>query len=192
MKQALPSKDARMQWVQTERAAHEAWLKLTRESPLAAALMHALVARLGEHNAVVISQKTLATLLDASERGIRNAIALLEKRQWIEVRQIGQSGTVNAYVVNDRVAWSGKRDGIRYSLFSATVVASENEQPDRDILGQQKPLQRVPALFPGERQLPTGPGLPPPSEPSLPGLEPDLPASIRASTGNLDGHEDDQ
>jgi hypothetical protein len=28
----------------------------------------------------------------------------------------------------------------------------------------------------GERQMPVGDGLPPPSEPPLPGLEPDLPA----------------
>jgi hypothetical protein len=36
-------------------------------------------------------------------------------------------------------------------------------------------LRRIPVLFPGEQQLPTGDGLPPPSQPSIPGLEPDLP-----------------
>lgn len=35
---------------------------------------------------------------------------------------------------------------------------------------------KLPRMFPGEQQLPAGPGLPPPSEPALPGLEADLPA----------------
>src|SRR3546814_4386854 len=70
-----------------------------------------------------------------------------------------------------------KRDGIRYSLFSAAVLIADDEQPDREELGAQPALHRLPNLFPGERQLPSGPGLPPPSEPSLPGMEPDLPAT---------------
>jgi hypothetical protein len=65
---------------------------------------------------------------------------------------------------------------LRYSRFSAAIVASGDEQPDHDLLGAQTPLERVPALHPGEQQLPTGPGLPPPTQPSLQGLEPDLPA----------------
>jgi len=81
---------------------------------------------------------------------------------WIEVRQIGATGQTNAYVVNDRVAWHGAREGLRYSLFSATVVVSEEQQPDRAELGRQKPLRRLPRI--GEQQLPSGPGLPPPSQ----------------------------
>jgi hypothetical protein len=75
------------------------------------------------------------------------------------------------------VAWSGKRDGIRYSLFSAAVIISEEEQPDRDQIGHQEPLRRLPSLFRGERQLPNGDGLPPPSQPFFDGMEPDLPAT---------------
>src|SRR3546814_7322435 len=64
---------------------------------------------------------------------------------------------------------------LRYSLFSATVVVSDSEQPDRDTLGKQEPLRRLPPI--GERQLPHGDGLPPPSQPFLDGIEPDLPAT---------------
>src|SRR3546814_18084850 len=82
---------------------------------------------------------------------------------------------VNTYLLNDRVVWSGPREGLRYSRFSATVVVSDSEQPDRDTVGKQEPRRRLPPI--GERQLPHGDGLPPPSQPCLDGIEPDLPAT---------------
>ena len=171
-------------WVQTERAAHEAWAALLGQSPQAARLLHLLVARVGDHNAVVISQKTLAALMGVTDRTVRTAVKVLEAGRWLEVRQVGDRGTVNAYVLNRNVVWSGPRDGIRYALFSAAVVVSDQEQPDRDVLDQREPLRPLPTLYPGERQLPTGPGAPPPSQPSFPGLEPDLPA--RRASEQLD------
>lgn len=171
-----PAKPPAGTWVQTERAAHEAWSALIARNPTAARVMHELVSKVGEHNAVVISQKALADLLGVTDRTVRNSIKLLREENWVEVRQLGQNGTMNAYVVNDRVAWTGKRDGIRHSLFSSTVFVSEKEQPDREELGNQQPLRQVPNLLPGEQQLPTGDGLPPVSQPSLAGLEPDLPS----------------
>jgi DNA-binding transcriptional MocR family regulator len=131
---------------------------------------------MGEHNAVVTSQKNLARLLGCHVNTIIRALRDLESDRWIEVRQIGGTGSINAYVVNDRVAWHGPRDGIRHSLFSATVLVSDDEQPDRHELDELPPLRKFPRLFPDEKQLPTGEGLPPPSEQALPGLEADLPA----------------
>jgi len=163
-------------WVQTERKTHEQWAALMRRSPRAAELMHLLVARVGPHNAVVASQKTLAKLMQRHVNTVAAAIKDLHAGNWIEVRQVGDRGTVNAYIINDRVAWSGPRDGLRYSLFSAAVVVSDEEQPDRAELGLQTPLKQLPRMFPGERQLPSGPGEEPPSQPCLDGLEPDLPA----------------
>ncbi len=174
---ALPRKSSAGQWVQTERAAHEAWAALIAKAPKAAQLMHILTARIGEHNAVIVSQKTLRTLMGCSRPTVQRALDVLAQDRWIEVRQVGESGTVNAYVINDRVAWATGRDGLRYSLFSAAVVLSEEEQPDRAELGRQEPLRKVPSLFRDERQLPNGPGLPPPSQPFLDGMEPDLPAT---------------
>jgi hypothetical protein len=162
-------------WVQTDRAGHERWAILAVESPRAAALLHVIVARMGRHNALVASQETLASMAKCSSRTIRRSLQILKEENWIEVRQVGSSGTVNAYIVNDRVAWSGARDGIRYSLFSAAVLVSDAEQPDQNELGVQPPLERIPTMHPGECQLPTGPGLDPPTQPPLVGLEPDLP-----------------
>jgi len=128
-------------------------------------------------------RRNLVKLTGTSRRTVQRALDILIEDRWIETRQIGQNGTVNAYVINDRVAWSGKRNGIRYSLFSATIIASDDEQPDRETLGQQEPLRKLPSLYRDEHQLPSGNGLPPPSEPALPGMEPDLPAT------NLDGDD---
>jgi hypothetical protein len=178
----LPDKQHNGSWVQTERAAHEAWAALIFKAPKAAQLMHILTARIGEHNAVVVSQKTLQKLMKVrSVTTVKSALKTLQEDRWIEVRQIGQNGTVNAYVINDRIAWSKARDGLRYSLFSATVVLSEEEQPDRKALEHQEGLRPLPSLFRGESQLPSGDGLPPPSEPNLPGMEPDLPATTKHS-----------
>lgn len=172
----LPDKRAAGAWVQTDRSAHEDWARLSVKSPRASALLHLLAARVGEHNAVVVSQAVLAKMMGCNRRTIIRAVEDLIAGGWMETRQIGDRGTVNAYVLNDRVVWHGARDGLRYSLFSAQVLVSEEEQSDRGELGQQEPLRRLPRLFPGEQQLPAGGGLPPPSEPSLPGLEPDLPS----------------
>lgn len=176
MKARLPElTTSKGQWVQTERSAHEAWAVLIGKAPKAAQLMHLLTARVGNQNAVMVSQKTLMQLMQCSRRTVQRAVDALVEDRWVEVRQVGDNGTVNAYVINDRVAWSGKRDGIRYSLFNAAVVVSDQEQPDRENLGTQPPLRRLPSLFRGEQQLPTGSGLAPPSQPIFPGLEPDLP-----------------
>jgi len=183
----VPTEKHKGVWVQTERESHEAWAALTRKSPLAAQIMHLLAARVGEHNAVVISQGTLAQIAGASRRGVQNALSLLNKERWLEVRQIGERSTVNAYVVNDRVVWATARDGLRYSLFSANVVLTDTEQPDRDTLSQQAALRSLPRI--NEIQIPHGDGLPPPSQPALRGLEPDLPATNGPEETQLDIEE---
>lgn len=174
-------------WVQVERAAMERWAQLAIANPRAAAIMMVITSQMGRHNALVTSQSTLAKMAECSLRTVQYAIKTLRDGGWLEVRQIGPTGTACAYIVNDRVAWSGTRDGIRYSLFSAAVLVSDAEQPDQNELGAQSPLERIPAMYPGERQLPTGPGLDPPTQPPLVGLEPDIPArSLPSENSKLD------
>jgi hypothetical protein len=162
------------QWVQTERKAHEAWAGLIARKPRAAELLHHLVANMGHQNAVVVSQKVLAQIMGKSLRTVQYAVADLVAEKWISVVKLNGSGTVSAYVVNDRVAWGQPRDQLRLSVFSAAVVADYSEQ-DQDLLGSDE-LRRIPTLYPGERQLPTGAGEAPPSQPHIEGFEPDLPA----------------
>lgn len=162
------------QWVQTERRAHESWAKLIARKPRAAMLLHHLVAQMGHQNAVVVSQKTLSKLMGYSLRTVQYAITDLVAEKWIQVVKLNGPGTVSAYVVNDRVAWGQPRDQLRLSMFSATVVADLEDQDIATI--DHADLRRIPTLYPGERQLPTGPGEDPPSQPSMPSMEPDLPS----------------
>ncbi len=165
-------------WVQTDRAAHEAWAQFLslKGATAASRILHVLIARMGDRNAVVISQGALAEEMQVDPRTIRRAIAMLRDHNWIQTVNLGgaKSG-VQAYIVNSRVAWQGSRDGIRHSVFDATVYATEAEQED-GMLDHQGELHRIPALYPDEMQLPSGDGLPPISQPSLLGMEPDLPA----------------
>lgn len=157
-------------WVQTERAAHEAWGRLTMKSPRAAAVMHHLVANMGHQNAVVIPQKTLAKLVGCNERTVQRALDDLVAGDWIQVVQLGQRGTVNAYVVNASVAWAEKREQIgRLAIFSARVVADADDQSPETL--ERRDLRRLPVIYPPEEALPHGDGEPG-AQIALPGLEP--------------------
>ncbi|EOD5864633.1 helix-turn-helix domain-containing protein [Salmonella enterica subsp. enterica serovar Idikan] len=167
-----PAKSKPGHWVQTERKAHEAWAGLIARKPRAAMLLHHLVAQMGHQNAVVVSQKTLAKIMGIHERTVRRAVSDLVEEHWIQVVRLG-SGKEAAYVVNDRVAWGQPRDQLRLSVFSATVVADFEDQDALSLASTE--LRRIPTLYPGEQQLPSGPGEEPPSQPSFDGMEPNLP-----------------
>lgn len=183
----VPAKNRPGQWVQTERKTHEAWARLITKKPRAAALAHHLVAQMGHQNAVVIPQTVLAKLMGCSVDTVQRAVRDLVAEKWISVVRLGR-GKEAAYVVNDRVAWGQSRDHLRLSVFSATVVADADDQ-DEAFLGHGD-LRRIPTLYPGEQQLPTGPGEPPPSQPAFDGMELDLPAHRQLSMPTfLDGDE---
>lgn len=160
--------------MQTERAAHEAWAELVARAPVAARLMHLLVANMdAASNALVASQSTLGKLLGVHRNTVRKALQVLESENWIEIVELGGKGGALGYVVNSRVAWARSREDMRFAMFRAQVIASGDEQR-RALEGRPK-LRKVPVLQPGERQLPAGQGQQPPAQPTLPNLEPDLP-----------------
>lgn len=161
-------------FVQTDRATHEEWARFSLRRPAASAVLHYLTANVGHANAVVIPQKAIAKALGVSDRTIRNAVADLAQGNWLQVVRIG-AGRECAYVLNDRVAWADKRENLRFSRFSAEVIADADDQSPETLEGPA--LHRLPSLFSGEVQLPSGPGLPPVSQPFLPDMEPDLPSS---------------
>lgn len=173
----LPATKQHSHFVQTDRASHEAWYLLNRKHPSASTILHYLVSKVGEHNAVVISQRDLARILGMGVATVSRNIKVLRENNWIEVRQIAGTASVSAYVINSRVAWAQHRDGLKRALFSAHVIVNDEDQPDRNELGQQAPLTQIPKLYSDERQLPSGDGMPPPAEPPFESMLPDLPVT---------------
>lgn len=173
-RQTLPPKPTRGHFVQTDRAAHEAWARLGTKHPAASALLHVLAANVGDQNAVVASHKVLAKIMGSSASTVKRALRTLEAGNWIEVQQIGASGTVNAYVLNSRVVWTEARDRLRYARLQAEVLLAEDEQSE-PIETNRAALHHLPRI--GEMQIPSGNGLPPISQPTFPGMEPDLPGT---------------
>ncbi|RON41386.1 hypothetical protein BK666_24585 [Pseudomonas frederiksbergensis] len=159
-------------WVQTERAAHEALAQLINKAPRAAALLHVLIAHMDERGALVASQATLSKLCKVSLATTKRALAELQDNQWIQtIRLGGERGGTLAYVVNSRVAWADSRENLRLAHFSARVIVSSDDQ---ESLGE-KPLRQIPAMSPGEMQLPAGEGEAPPVQELLEGVMLDLP-----------------
>lgn len=161
-------------FVMTERGAHEAWSKLCIRAPRSAALLHILCAKMAAQNALVTSHAVLADLCKCSISTLKRSIADLRQHKWIDVKHIGPTGTVCAYIVNDEVVWGQPRDQRYLSTFRAQILISSDEQTPETM--EKVKLRRIPTLYPGESQLPTGPGEDPPSQPALEGMEPDLPS----------------
>jgi DNA-binding transcriptional MocR family regulator len=183
---------ARGTWVQTERAAHEAWAGLIGRKPKAAQLLHLLVANMGRDGAVVTSQATLAALMGVSVNTVKRSLTVLGAENWVDIVRVGsERGGVNAYVVNRRVAWADKRSNQRYAAFDARILVSTDEQDASTIAVDRPNLRQLPSLSPGDLQLPAGDGLKPPNQPSIDGLEPDLPSLHRDPNTNdmFDGND---
>jgi len=66
------------------------------------------------------------------------------------------------------------------AVFTARVIAVGDEQEEGYL--ERPTLHQIPVLSQGEQQLPSGPGEDPPSQPSIDGLEPDLP-SVQSQRG---------
>lgn len=78
-------------------------------------------------NAVTISNTALGKLINVHPRTIARSTQYLANHRYI---QIIKTGNVNTFIVNERVAFSGKR-GQRIAVFSSTIVAHEAEQDAR-------------------------------------------------------------
>jgi DNA-binding transcriptional MocR family regulator len=172
-------------FVQIERRASERAAKLMQEQPQAASLLFMLVRQMDKHGAVVASQTTLSEMQGVSLSTIKRAVSVLRNRNWVDVVRLGGKGGALAYAVNGRFAWADTRSEMpRRAYFQASVLAVEDEQ-DQPV-DDRPPMEAVPTVMPGEHAVPTGDGMPPPSQPALEGLEPVV---YRDSAGALYEHD---
>lgn len=155
-------------FVQIEREALIEWANFTRKKPTASALLQRLTAFMDKQGAVAVSHKTLAKLCGCTVNTIKTALSDLEEGNWIQVIKIGTAGTVNAYVINSRVAWCDVRDNKKMAIFSARIIADVEDQREQTLSNDK--LRRIPIVHPPEEVLPSG-EWPLEAQTQLPGLE---------------------
>lgn len=183
--QVNPQDNKRGTWVQIDRSAHQAWAKLALSNPTASALMHCIIGNMGSQNALVISHKLLAKMIGKSVPTIKRALEHLENKNWIQSVKIGK-GKECAYIVNCRVAWSEKRDKLRYAQFSAQVLVDYEDQDleKLDFDRETGELRQIPILYPNDIPYPVGEDEPPPQQLAFEGLEQEMPTLRIRGTDN--------
>ncbi len=132
-------------WLQSDKNSHDAMWKLGIKSPSALAVLHFMISKLARGaSGVIISAPAMARQMGISERSAKAAVALLRDMKFV---QILKSGNTNAYIINSRVAWQGKR-GFRYASFNAEILIDENEQivSVDDLLKESQELIDVPLM----------------------------------------------
>lgn len=80
---------------------------------------------MNRENKLIISQKTLATLLDYSRQTISTAIKSLIHHKFLTILK---SGSTNIFCLNSDVVWSTDNQKRQYASFTARVYISEDEQ----------------------------------------------------------------
>jgi DNA-binding transcriptional regulator YhcF (GntR family) len=155
-------------FVQVERHALHDWGHFIMKHQRAGSVLAHMVSLMDKQAAIVISHKTLAKVCGCGLNTVKRALDDLQKGRWIQVVQVGPTGTVNAYVVNSRVAWCDVRDNKKMALFSARVIADVEDQSEATLSNDK--LRRIPIVHPPEQALPAG-EWPPGAQTQLPGLE---------------------
>ena len=148
-------------WLQLEKKATKELQNLAIRSPAAMGTLMYMVNHMSRSNALVVSQRAMATELGISLKSVGNSVKLLADHHFIETLKVGNT---SVYVVNSRVAWQGER-GARYAAFGADVIAIESEQTSN--LDDATPLKSVPKLYDGERLLVGNEEIDPPDQGEL-------------------------
>jgi hypothetical protein len=148
-------------WLQFEKRGLKALQDLATSSPAAMGTLMYMLNNMSRSNALVVSQKAIATELGLSLKSIGNSVKTLAEHNFIQTVKVGNT---TVYVVNSKVAWQGER-GARYAAFGADVIAIESEQTID--LDNTTPLKSVPKLHEGERLLVGNEPIDPPDQGEL-------------------------
>ena len=148
-------------WLQFEKRGLKALQDLATSSPAAMGTLMYMLNNMSRSNALVVSQKAIATELGLSLKSIGNSVKTLAEHNFIQTVKVGNT---TVYVVNSKVAWQGER-GARFAAFGADVIAIESEQTTD--LDNETPLKSVPKLHEGERLLVGNEAIDPPDQQEL-------------------------
>jgi hypothetical protein len=92
---------------------------------LSHALFHYLAKEMGKDNTIIVSQQTLAQIMDTSRISINTAIRELETHELLQICKVGNQ---NIYCLNAAIVWTQERDKLHLARFRAAVIISDTEQ----------------------------------------------------------------
>lgn len=92
---------------------------------LSHAIFHFLAKEMGTDNTIIISQQTLASVMDTSRISVNTAIKELETHELLQIAKVGNQ---NIYCLNAAIVWTQERDKLHLARFRAAVIISEKEQ----------------------------------------------------------------
>lgn len=95
---------------------------------LSHALFHYLAKEMGRDNSIIVSQQTLAEIMDTSRISINTAVKELEAHELLQICKVGNQ---NIYCLNADIVWTQERDKLHLARFRAAVIISEKEQKVR-------------------------------------------------------------
>jgi hypothetical protein len=93
------------------------------------ALFHYLAKEMARDNSVIVSQETLAEILETSRSSITLAVRDLENLDLIQIIKVGNA---NVYCMNAEIVWTQERDKLHLARFKANVIVSKAEQAKMD------------------------------------------------------------
>lgn len=121
--EAEERKKKNLDFVQFNRTGLDALVKL--KNPLAVKVFMLLSKEMNKENKIIVSQQTLAELLDVSRQSVSAAVKELIKQNMFTVLKTGSS---SIYCMNADVVWADRADKKKYASFRATVLVSQKEQ----------------------------------------------------------------
>jgi hypothetical protein len=102
--------------------------KLNEKSPTAANLFFFLVEHMDKRtNSLIVSQDALCEVLNASKKGIYNAIKQLVDGKYLQVLKCGVS---NVYCINADIVWTKRADELYHARFNTAVYLTSSEQDE--------------------------------------------------------------
>lgn len=101
--------------------------ELASQNSTAYRLFMLLIKHMDGNNALCVSVKTLAEILEVSTKTITRATNYLKDNGWICTLK---SGTTNVYVINPDIAWTSYANQKQYCQFQANVLLSATENAE--------------------------------------------------------------
>jgi hypothetical protein len=151
-------------FVQFNRGVMAQHRQLVLKNALAASILSFFIEKMGKNNTIVCSYQVLQEITGYSRPSVARALKVLKEDRWVQAIRIGSA---HAYAVNSAAFWSSWGNGKKYSVFHATVIASESEQKEAIATMEKIKLKHMPVLDINEQAVMGAEELPPPDQKDL-------------------------